>query len=65
MTPISREEAEDHFTWMAPFALLDSPASQRLTQQRFGSTPEHPGLIADLDEGHYFATSPGTPAKTH
>ncbi len=56
MTAISREEAEGHFTWMAPFALLDSPASSALTQQRFGWKPEHPGLIADLDEGHYFTT---------
>ena len=54
VTAISREEAEGHFTWMAPFALIDSPASSALTQQRFGWKPEHPALIADLDEGHYF-----------
>jgi len=28
--------------------------SSALTQQRFGWHPSHPGLIADLDEGHYF-----------
>jgi len=28
---------------MAPFALLDSPASSALTQQQFGWKPEHPG----------------------
>jgi nucleoside-diphosphate-sugar epimerase len=55
VTAISQEEAEGHFTWMAPFALLDSPASSALTQKRFGWQPEHPGLIADLDQGHYFA----------
>lgn len=54
VTAISAEEAEGHFTWMAPFALLDSPASSTLTRKRFGWQPEHPGLIADLDEGHYF-----------
>ena len=56
VTAISREEAEGHFGWMAPFAQLDSPASSTLTQQRFGWKPEHPGLIPDLDEGHYFTT---------
>jgi nucleoside-diphosphate-sugar epimerase len=56
VTAISREEAEGHFTWMAPFAVIDSPASSALTQQRFGWQPERPGLIADLDEGHYFTT---------
>lgn len=54
VTAIPREEAKGHFTWMAPFALLDSPASSTLTRKRFGWQPEHPGLIADLDEGHYF-----------
>lgn len=41
---------------MAPFALIDSPASSTLTQRRFSWKPEHPALIADLDEGHYFST---------
>jgi nucleoside-diphosphate-sugar epimerase len=54
VTAISREEAEGHFTWMAPFALLDSPASSAVTRKRFGWQPEHPGLLADLNEGHYF-----------
>jgi nucleoside-diphosphate-sugar epimerase len=56
VTAISRDEAEGHFTWMAPFALIDSPASSVLTQKQFGWQPEHPGLIADLGQGHYFAT---------
>jgi len=54
VTAIPREEAEGHFTWMAPFALLDSPSSSTLTQKLLGWQPEHPELIADLDEGHYF-----------
>jgi hypothetical protein len=41
---------------MASFALLDRPASSALTQQQFGWKPEYPGLIADLDEGHYFTS---------
>ncbi|MBO0773965.1 MAG: 3-beta hydroxysteroid dehydrogenase, partial [Actinobacteria bacterium] len=30
-------------------------ASSAATQQRFGWRPEHPGLIADLESGHYFS----------
>ena len=48
-------EAEGHFGWMVPFALLDSPASSALTRKRFGRQPEHRGLLADLDEA---TTSP-------
>jgi hypothetical protein len=28
-----------------------------LTRQRFGWHPTHPGLISDLDEGHYFTST--------
>ena len=58
LTAIPREEVEGHFTWMAPFALLDSPASSALTRKLLGWQPEHPGLIADLNEGHYFTRQP-------
>jgi hypothetical protein len=37
------------------FAAADNPASSALTRQRLGWQPTHPGLIADLDDGHYFA----------
>lgn len=62
VTAISPEEAESHFTWLATFAQVDSPASSELTRERFGWRPEHPGLIADLDEGHYFAKQGATSA---
>ena len=51
---VSREEADGHFGWFAPFAALDKPASSALTQKELGWHPVQPGLIADLDEGHYF-----------
>jgi nucleoside-diphosphate-sugar epimerase len=51
---LSPDEAADHFGLFALFAQFDVPASSALTQQRFGWHPDHPGLIADLDEGHYF-----------
>jgi nucleoside-diphosphate-sugar epimerase len=50
----SREEAEDHFGWIALFFAMDSPASSALTQERLGWHPTGPGLIADLNAKHYF-----------
>jgi len=50
----SREEAADHFGWIALFFGLDAPASSALTQQRLGWGPVQPGLIADLKAEHCF-----------
>lgn len=50
----SREEAADHFGWIAPFFGMDRPASSSHTQQRLGWLPVQPGLIADLNAEHYF-----------
>jgi len=52
---IAPEEAAGHFGFLAMFAAADNPASSALTRQRLGWEPTHPGLIADLDAGHYFA----------
>ncbi|WP_326948793.1 SDR family oxidoreductase [Amycolatopsis sp. NBC_01307] len=46
--------AASHFGWLAKFAGEDSPASSVLTQKRLGWVPEHQGLVADLEAGHYF-----------
>jgi nucleoside-diphosphate-sugar epimerase len=51
---IAPEEADGHFGWLAAFYRLDAPASSALTRERLGWEPVHPGLIADLEEGHYF-----------
>jgi nucleoside-diphosphate-sugar epimerase len=51
---ISAEDAGGHFTWLAGFIGLDSPASSALTRELLGWEPTQPGLIADLDAGHYF-----------
>ena len=50
----SPEEAADHFGWMAAFVGLDAPTSSALSQQQLGWYPSQPGLLADLEEGHYF-----------
>jgi len=51
---IAPEQAGKHFTWLAGFLAADSPASSALTRELLGWQPSQPGLIADLDQGHYF-----------
>ena len=52
---LTAEEAAGHFPGaFAVFAQFNAPASSAKTQQRFGWRPAQPGLIADLDRGHYF-----------
>jgi hypothetical protein len=51
---ISREEADSHFGFLAGFVPVDNPTSSAQTQELLGWRPEHPALIPDLEEGHYF-----------
>ncbi len=51
---ISPQNAAEHFAWLAGFVATDSPASSALTRELMGWQPTHPGLIDDLDQGHYF-----------
>lgn len=51
---ITPEEAPAHFDWMARFIVFDSPATSTKTQEQLQWKPVHPGLIADLEAGHYF-----------
>jgi nucleoside-diphosphate-sugar epimerase len=50
----SREEAADHFSWMAMFLGIDGPASCTKTEQKLGWRATQPGLLADLDGPSYF-----------
>jgi nucleoside-diphosphate-sugar epimerase len=50
---VPADQAAAHFGWIGPFFAIDCTASSALTQERFGWRPEQPGLIADLDAGHY------------
>jgi nucleoside-diphosphate-sugar epimerase len=54
VTAISAEEAADHFGFLGPIFSLDCPASSTLTQKQLDWQPVQPGLIPDLDKGHYF-----------
>jgi nucleoside-diphosphate-sugar epimerase len=51
---IAPEAAEAHFGFLGRFFAMDQPASSALTQERMGWHPTHQGLLADLEEGHYF-----------
>ena len=53
-TSIGQEQAEQYLGYLAGFAGLDNPTSSAHTQQLLGWHPAGPGLIEDLDAGHYF-----------
>ena len=39
---------------MVPLLSTDMPASSAITQELLGWKPTHPGLIEDIEQGHYF-----------
>jgi nucleoside-diphosphate-sugar epimerase len=47
-------EADARFGFLAHFITMDGPASSALTREQTGWQPVQPGLIPDLDKGHYF-----------
>jgi nucleoside-diphosphate-sugar epimerase len=47
-------EADARFGFLAHFMTMDGPASSALTRAQTGWQPVQPGLIPDLDKGHYF-----------
>ncbi|HWE09097.1 MAG TPA: SDR family oxidoreductase [Solirubrobacteraceae bacterium] len=53
---IPAERAAEHFKFFAPFMTLDNPMSSARTLQLLGWEPVHPGLMTDLEQGHYFTT---------
>lgn len=53
---IPADELAGHFGFLAGLVGLDNPTSAALTRRWLGWRPVHAGLIADLDEGHYFTT---------
>ncbi|MFJ8312954.1 MULTISPECIES: SDR family oxidoreductase [unclassified Streptomyces] len=54
---IAPADAAEHFGWLGGFLAFDCPASSVLTRELLGWQPTRPGLIDDLEKGHYF-TSP-------
>ena len=53
--PVTSVERE-HFGWLGGFFAADIRASSALTRELLDWQPTHPGLIEDLDQGHYFAS---------
>jgi nucleoside-diphosphate-sugar epimerase len=51
---IAPEDAGEHFGFLAALLALDAPASSAVTRDLLGWHPTQPGLLADLDAGHYF-----------
>lgn len=51
---ITEQEAPERFGWLSPMLAADAPASSALTRQVIGWAPNGPGLIEDLEQGHYF-----------
>jgi hypothetical protein len=52
---IPADQAAEHFKAF-PFITMDITMPSAITRELVGWEPTRPGLIADLDEGHYFAT---------
>jgi nucleoside-diphosphate-sugar epimerase len=58
VTSVAGDQVAEHFGFLGAFFAADLPASSAITQQMLGWRPVQPGLIADLDEGHYFEEAP-------
>jgi nucleoside-diphosphate-sugar epimerase len=54
---VPAEQAAEHFGWLGIFFASDAPASSALTRDLLGWEPVGPGLIADLDAGHYLSAA--------
>ncbi|GAA2203995.1 SDR family oxidoreductase [Nonomuraea monospora] len=53
---IPAQRAEEHFGFFATFAGMNLTMPNAGTRRLLGWDPVHPGLLADLEEGHYFTT---------
>jgi hypothetical protein len=51
----SREEAANHFGWMAMFFGMDGPASCEKTEKELGWRAAKPGLLADMERSYFEA----------
>jgi hypothetical protein len=50
-----------HFGFVGMIWAIDAPTSNALTRARLDWRPTGPGLLEDLDEGHYFRTDAPAP----
>jgi len=54
LVSVPQAQAAEHFGWLGMFLAADVPASSALTRELLGWQPTYPGLIDDLEQGHYF-----------
>lgn len=54
---ITAEEAPAILGFLSAFASADNPTSDARTRRLLNWEPSHPGLLADLEEGHYFRSA--------
>jgi nucleoside-diphosphate-sugar epimerase len=54
---ISAADAAGRFAFLGRFVGVDNPTSSEVTRKLLGWEPEQPGLIEDLEHGHYFGAA--------
>ncbi|MCZ4497571.1 MAG: NAD-dependent epimerase/dehydratase [Marmoricola sp.] len=54
---VGPETALEHFGWIGRFFGAGMGASNAITRNLLGWAPAGPGLLEDLDQGHYFTTA--------
>jgi len=59
---VGPDEATRYIGFLATFAQIDNPSSSAATRALLKWEPTHAGLLADLEERHYFETSQGVRA---
>ena len=52
---VAPADAAEHFSVLGHFASLDSPATAVVTRELLAWQATGPGLLEDLDQGHYFS----------
>jgi len=50
---ISKEESATHFGWFATFAVIDCPASNKITRETLGWEPTGITLLEDIDANYF------------
>jgi nucleoside-diphosphate-sugar epimerase len=53
--PVKSLPADEYSGMFVPLLSTDMPASSTITQELLGWRPARPGLIEDIDQGHYFS----------
>jgi nucleoside-diphosphate-sugar epimerase len=55
--PVDELMVPGYFGFLANIVTQNYPASNLITRQTLGWEPAQPGLLADLDNGHYFSAN--------